>query len=100
MKLICFASLLASATAFTSTGAAFTTQSFNVGERSVNVAAGPAHRTRKATIVMDGKANGTFPSTTIFIVMESPLIDLEMGNNEILTKRDTDGNQNNDGLGP
>ena len=60
MKLICFASLLASATAFTSTGAAFTTQSFNVGERSVNVAAGPAHRTRKATIVMDGKANGTY----------------------------------------
>ena len=59
MKLLCFASLLASAAAFTSTGAAFTTQSHSVGERSVNVAAGPAHRTRKATIVMDGKANGT-----------------------------------------
>jgi F-type H+-transporting ATPase subunit gamma len=57
MKLVCFASLLASAAAFTSNGAAFTTQSFNVGERSVNVAAGAAHRTRKATIVMDGKAN-------------------------------------------
>jgi F-type H+-transporting ATPase subunit gamma len=59
MKLICFASLLASAAAFTSSGAAFTTQSHSVGERSVNVAAGAAHRTRKATIVMDGKANGT-----------------------------------------
>jgi len=57
MKLICFASLLASAAAFTSSGAAFTTQSHSVGERSVNVAAGAAHRTRKATIVMDGKAN-------------------------------------------
>jgi len=57
MKLLCIASLLASAAAFTTSGAAFTTQSYNVGERSVNPAAGVAHRTRKATIVMDGKAN-------------------------------------------
>lgn len=60
MKLVCFASLIASAAAFTSSGAAFTTQSYGVGERSVNVASeGAAHRTRRATIVMDGKANGT-----------------------------------------
>jgi hypothetical protein len=59
MKLLCFASLLASAAAFTSSGAAFTTQSYNVGERSVNVAGGSAHHSRKATIVMGGKANGT-----------------------------------------
>jgi len=58
MKLLCVASLLASATAFTSSPTAFTTQSFNVGERSVNIVAdGVSHRTRGATIVMDGKAN-------------------------------------------
>lgn len=78
MKLVCFASLVASAAAFTSTGAAFTTHSHSVGQRTANVDNG-AHRTRRATIVMDGKANGTFPSTTILIVMESPFIDLEMG---------------------
>jgi hypothetical protein len=61
MKLLCFASLLASAAAFTSSGAAFTTQSYNVGERSVNIAGGSAaHHSRKATIVMSGKANGTY----------------------------------------
>lgn len=57
MKLICLTSLLASAAAFTTNGAAFTTQSYNVGQRVASE--GPAHRTRKATIVMDGKANGT-----------------------------------------
>jgi len=55
MKLLCFASLLTSAAAFTSSGA-FTVQSHSVGARSINVE-GAAHRTRKATIVMDGKAN-------------------------------------------
>jgi len=55
MKLICLTSLLASAAAFTTNGAAFTTQSYNVGQRVASE--GPAHRTRKATIVMDGKAN-------------------------------------------
>ena len=56
MKLLCVASLLASAAAFTSP-AAFTTQSYNVGGNNV-VESGEAHRTRRATIVMDGKANG------------------------------------------
>lgn len=60
MKLLCFASLLASAAAFTSSGSAFTTQSYNVGQRSVNIAGGSAHHSRKATIVMGGKANGTY----------------------------------------
>lgn len=61
MKVFCFAALLASATAFTSQPAAFTTQSHLIGER-VNdvVASSGAHRTRRATIVMDGKANGEF----------------------------------------
>mmetsp|Transcript_1103 Transcript_1103/g.1650 ORF Transcript_1103/g.1650 Transcript_1103/m.1650 type:complete len:368 (+) Transcript_1103:225-1328(+) len=57
MKLLCFASLLASATAFTTSGAAFTSQCYSVGDRSVQVTDGAAHRTRRATIVMDGKAN-------------------------------------------
>lgn len=57
MKLLCFAALLATATAFTAGPSAF----HNVGEKSVkNVfeESGSAHRTRRATIVMDGKANG------------------------------------------
>jgi len=54
MKLLCLASLLASAAAFTTSPAAFNT--FSV-ERSLNNVEGEAHRTRKATIVMDGKAN-------------------------------------------
>jgi len=52
--LFCVASLLATAGAFTTSPAAFTTQSFGVN----NIAqTGEAHRTRSATIVMDGKAN-------------------------------------------
>lgn len=40
---------------------AFTTQSRSVGGFSHNVVAeGSAHRNRRATIVMDGKANGEF----------------------------------------
>jgi F-type H+-transporting ATPase subunit gamma len=62
MKVICLATLLASAAAFTSQSAAFTTQSPLVGERvnDVVTSGGGAHRTRRATIVMDGKSNGEF----------------------------------------
>jgi len=62
MKFLCVASLLATAAAFTNSGGAFTAYSPSVGERSVNnvFADSSAHRTRKATIVMDGKANGKF----------------------------------------
>ncbi len=61
MKLLCVASLLASAAAFTTSPAAFNT--FSV-ERSLNTVEENAHRTRKATIVMDGKANGTSNANT------------------------------------
>jgi hypothetical protein len=56
MRVICLAALLASACAFTSQPAPL------AGERiSDNVVApGNAHRNRRATIVMDGKANGEF----------------------------------------
>jgi len=59
MKFLCVASLLSTAAAFTNSGGAFTAYSPSVGERSVNnvFADSSAHRTRKATIVMDGKAN-------------------------------------------
>ena len=57
MKLLCVASLLASAAAFTTSPAAFNT--FSV-ERSLNTVEENAHRNRRATIVMDGKANGTY----------------------------------------
>ena len=60
MRVLCLAAALASACAFTTQPASFTTQTPLVGERvSDNViATGGAHRTRRATIVMDGKANG------------------------------------------
>jgi len=54
MKLLCIASLLASAAAFTTSPASINT--FGV-DRALNNVEGEAHRTRKATIVMDGKAN-------------------------------------------
>mmetsp|Transcript_23390 Transcript_23390/g.57530 ORF Transcript_23390/g.57530 Transcript_23390/m.57530 type:complete len:370 (-) Transcript_23390:359-1468(-) len=59
MRFLCFASALATACAFTSQPAAFTTNSPVVGGRVLDdvVASGQAHRTRKSTIVMDGKAN-------------------------------------------
>lgn len=60
MKLLCVAGWLAAASAFTTSPAAFTSQSYNVGESIVNdvfAESGTAHRTRRATIVMDGKAN-------------------------------------------
>eukprot|EP00429_Kryptoperidinium_foliaceum_P087376 CAMPEP_0176190682 /NCGR_PEP_ID=MMETSP0121_2-20121125/4068_1 /TAXON_ID=160619 /ORGANISM="Kryptoperidinium foliaceum, Strain CCMP 1326" /LENGTH=362 /DNA_ID=CAMNT_0017529319 /DNA_START=32 /DNA_END=1120 /DNA_ORIENTATION=+ len=51
MRILCLAALFASA-------CAFTTNVPSVGERVHNVAAsGSAHRNRRATIVMDGKAN-------------------------------------------
>lgn len=65
MRFLCLAALLASACAFTSQPAAFTTNSPVVGERGIdNVVVGQSsssssHRNRRATIVMDGKANGT-----------------------------------------
>jgi len=59
MKLLCLAYLLASASAFTSSPAAFTTQSQNVGQRNNDgvFSESNVHRNRHATIVMDGKAN-------------------------------------------
>ena len=52
MKFFCVATLLATASAFTTSPAAFSPPA---GLDNVN---SQAHRTRKATIVMDGKANG------------------------------------------
>lgn len=62
MKFLCVAAALATASAFTTSGGAFTTITPSVGEKAVNnvFADNSAHRTRRATIVMDGKANGTF----------------------------------------
>jgi hypothetical protein len=63
MRLICIASLFAATAAFTTQPNAFTTNAPLVGERaSTNGVAeqGLAHRNRRATIVMDGKANGEF----------------------------------------
>jgi len=59
MKFFCLAALLASANAFTSQPAAFTTNVPVVGDRVIDnvVAPSTSHRNRKATIVMDGKAN-------------------------------------------
>ena len=65
MRFFCLAALLASATAFTSQSAAFTTSSPAVGGAFNDVVAAPAsHANRRATIVMDGKANGTFSDET------------------------------------
>lgn len=52
--------LLATASAFSPSSAGFTTQTYNVGERTVGPMQqqGTAHSQRRATIVMDGKANG------------------------------------------
>jgi hypothetical protein len=67
MRFFFLAASLATASAFTTSPAAFTAHSSTIGERSVNVVADvAAHRTRRATVVMDGKANGEFlhrPST-------------------------------------
>lgn len=59
MRFFCLAAALATASAFTTSPAAFTAHSSTIGERSVNNFApdANAHRTRRATVVMDGKAN-------------------------------------------
>jgi len=59
MRILGLAALFASACAFTTQPAAFTTKTPLVGDRIVNdvFASSGAHRTRRATIVMDGKAN-------------------------------------------
>jgi len=60
MRFFCLAAfLLASANAFTSGPSAFTTNIPAVGERSIDTVVAPSqsHRNRRATIVMDGKAN-------------------------------------------
>jgi hypothetical protein len=61
MRVVCFASLVAATAAFTSQPNAFTTVAPLVGERASGFAdQGIAHHNRRATIVMDGKANGEF----------------------------------------
>jgi len=57
--LVVAVSALATAAAFTYSPAAFTTRSTNVGGSAIEnvVAEGTAHRERRSTIVMDGKAN-------------------------------------------
>jgi len=58
MKFYLLTGLVATATAFTSSPAAFTAQNKHVGDRAGSFQAdSSAHRTRQATIVMDGKAN-------------------------------------------
>jgi len=58
MRFFCLAALLASASAFTSQGGAFTSHSPAVGGAFSDVVAAPSsHVNRRATIVMDGKAN-------------------------------------------
>lgn len=61
MRIFCLATLVATASAFTSQSGAFTTSAPAVGGAFNDVVATPsAHANRRATIVMDGKANGTF----------------------------------------
>jgi F-type H+-transporting ATPase subunit gamma len=58
MRFFSFLATLSVVNAFTTQHAAFTTSTPAVGERVNNVVAeSSAHRTRRATIVMDGKAN-------------------------------------------
>jgi len=58
MRFFCLAALLASASAFTSQGGAFTISTPAVGGAFNDVVADPSsHANRRATIVMDGKAN-------------------------------------------
>mmetsp|Transcript_10306 Transcript_10306/g.24995 ORF Transcript_10306/g.24995 Transcript_10306/m.24995 type:complete len:369 (+) Transcript_10306:98-1204(+) len=58
MRFFCLAALLASASAFTTQGGAFTASSPAVGGAFSDVVAAPSsHANRRATIVMDGKAN-------------------------------------------
>jgi len=63
--------LLATASAFSPSSAGFTTQTYSVGERTVGPMQqqGTAHSQRRATIVMDGKANGAL-SRRIYYIFE------------------------------
>ena len=56
MKFLTFATILAFASGFTTSPSVIS----HIGEKSLNnvFADSSAHRTRRATIVMDGKANG------------------------------------------
>lgn len=59
MKFLCFATLAATASAFTTApGALVTPAAPSLG--NVFNGEGNAHRNRRSTIVMDGKANGEF----------------------------------------
>ena len=77
MKFTTFVStgLLASASAFSPSSTGFTTQTFGVGEGTMGRAVsttGTAHANRKATIVMDGKANGkTYPGSGASAILAS-----------------------------
>ena len=73
MRFFCLASLLASASAFTSQGGAFTTTTPAVGGAFQDVVAAPSsHANRRATIVMDGKANGTFSGDRAYVTYGNP----------------------------
>lgn len=68
MRFFCLAALLATASAFTTQGGAFTTSAPAVGGAFQDVVAAPSsHANRRATIVMDGKANGTY-----FAIVRTP----------------------------
>jgi hypothetical protein len=68
MRVICLASLFAATAAFTAQPHAFTTNAPLVGERASGVPEqGIAHRNRRATIVMDGKANGEYTFYVDFV---------------------------------
>ena len=71
MKFLCFASLLATAAAFTTAPSSFSAAT--VGERAIgNVFADSnTHRTRRATIVMDGKANGKIYVNSVLLVVRT-----------------------------
>jgi hypothetical protein len=69
------ATALATASAFTTSPAAFTTSVPQVGGSVNNIfSEGNAHRTRRSTIVMDGKANGEYILLLLTIGLRSPSI--------------------------
>jgi hypothetical protein len=83
MRFFCLASLLASASAFTSQGGAFTTTTPVVGGAFNDVVAAPSsHANRRATIVMDGKANGTYCISLdrAYVTVGTPTILGDIGN--------------------
>ena len=73
MKLLCLSGFLAAASAFSVTPSSFTAQTYSVGEKgAVNFGNNAvSHRTRRATVVMDGKANGTSIGTHPKLPIES-----------------------------